>query len=717
MSRGQGTSDSFFDELAFRPDPFQVRAAKAIEAGMSVLVAAPTGAGKTLVAEFAAARALARDERLFYTTPIKALSNQKYRDFRLTYGDASVGLLTGDNSINAGAPLVVMTTEVLRNMIYEESRSLSGLTYVVLDEVHYLQDRYRGATWEEIIIELPGSVQLISLSATVSNLSEFGGWLKQTRGAIEVIEEIARPVPLHSLYAFEDRQSDRTRFMPVFNAESESGTLNPALIRALKPASRGGRGHWIRSPSRLDVIDELDYQDALPAIYFIFSRAACDAAARQCLRGGVRLTTEKEARQIRSMVEEGLAGISDADLDALGYETWLTLLESGIATHHAGLIPAFKEAVEELFVRALVKVVFATETLALGINMPARAVVVESLSKFNGRFHAVLTPGEYAQLSGRAGRRGIDSVGYCIVMHSRWVPFARVAEVAGSRSYELDSSFNPTYNMATNLIATRDRADAERMLASSFAQYRTNRSLANLRNDLDRKTALRAELREKLKAATKPARGEAWRERDRQMAKQIEKLKRRIDRREAGLAGKFSSILEVLEILGYVGGWSLTAKGQVLSRVYCERDLLVTEALDRGLESHLEIAELAGFASCFVYESRSSRNLGVSVPTIELEKALSGLRRTWREIAAVEEAHALEATPEPDAGFVGVAYRWACGEGLDTLLDEADSAGDFVRNAKQVADICRQLAVATGRDSFKEAAKAMNRGVVAHSGI
>lgn len=717
MIEEPGTAESFFRKLAFRPDPFQVRAAKAIESGSSVLVAAPTGAGKTLVAEFAAARALARGERLFYTTPIKALSNQKYRDFRLAYGDGSAGLLTGDNSINPEAPLVVMTTEVLRNMIYEGSKRLDALTYVVLDEVHYLQDRYRGATWEEVIIELPPNVQLISLSATVSNLSEFGGWLRKTRGEVEVVEETSRPVPLHSLYGFEDRRSEEVRFLPVFAAESESGAVNPTLLRVFKPHSRGGMSRWIRSPNRLDVIDELAYQDALPAIYFIFSRATCDAAAKQCLSGGIRLTTDKEARRIRRLVESSLAGISDTDLEALGYESWLSQLESGIATHHAGLIPAFKEAVEELFVQALVKVVFATETLALGINMPARAVVVESLSKFNGRFHAALTPGEYTQLSGRAGRRGIDSVGYCLILHSRWVPFARVAEIAGSRTYELMSSFIPTYNMATNLIATRERGGAEKMLSSSFAQYHADRSVSSLRDELGRKVAVRDERRGKLGVMCDRGREHAWSERDRQMSRQIEKLKRRIERREMGLSGKFNSILEVLEKLGYVEGWNLTTKGEVLSRIYCERDLLVAEAIERGLEDRLGMAELAGFASCFVYEARSSRDSVIRVPTIELEKALSGLRRAWREIGAVEEAHGLETAPEPDAGFVDLACRWADGEELDTLLDEADSAGDFVRNAKQVADICRQLAVATERDSFSRAAKAMNRGVVAHSAI
>lgn len=717
MTDQKGSAKSFLEAQPFRADPFQVRAAKAIEAGLSVLVAAPTGAGKTLVAEFAAARALSRNERLFYTTPIKALSNQKYKDFRLAYGDASAGLLTGDNSINPGAPLVVMTTEVLRNMIYEGSRSLAGLTYVVLDEVHYLQDRYRGATWEEIIIELPAEVQLISLSATISNISEFGGWLRKTRGEVEVIEEISRPVPLHSLYGFEDRRSDKVRFLPVFAAESESGAVNPELLKIFNPNSSRGRSRWIRTPDRLDVIDELAYQDALPAIFFIFSRASCEAAAKQCMTGGIRLTTEKEARQIRRIVETSLVGISDADLEVLGYETWLSHLELGVATHHAGLVPAFKEAVEELFVRALVKVVFATETLALGINMPARAVVVESLSKFNGRFHAVLTPGEYTQLSGRAGRRGIDSVGYCLVLHSRWVPFSRVVEIAGSRTYELVSSFNPTYNMATNLIATRERDAAEMMFASSFAQYRIDRSLRNLRNELERKEAIRKERGERIRAARGASEEHIWSERDRQMSRQIEKLRRRIRRKERGLSGKFSSILEVLEILGYVDGWDLTGKGEVLSRIYCERDLLVAEALHRELDDRLETAELAGFVSCFVFESRSSRDAAVRVPTLALEKALSGLRRTWFAIAAVEESRGLESIAEPDFGFVNLAYRWANGEGLDTLLDESDSAGDFVRNAKQVADICRQLAQATGRDSFNEVAKAMNRGVVAHSTI
>ena len=368
-----------------------------------MLVAAPTGAGKTVVGEFAVQLALRSGRKCFYTTPIKALSNQKYADLVARHGAERVGLLTGDTSVNGDADVVVMTTEVLRNMLYANSGALRGLSHVVMDEVHYLADRSRGAVWEEVIIHLPDDVQLVSLSATVSNAEEFADWLVTVRGDTEVVVEEHRPVPLfqHVLVG--------TRLYDLVDA---AGEVNPELVRIARdearfgPRERGGRPPRRPVASRTDVLERLDREALLPAITFVFSRAGCQGAVEQCLRAGLRLNTAEERDAVRRQVERRTAALPREDLRVLGYWEWLEALERGIAAHHAGMLPTFKEVVEELFTAGLVKAVFATETLALGINMPARSVVLEKLVKWNGETHADVTPGEYTQLTGRAGRRG-----------------------------------------------------------------------------------------------------------------------------------------------------------------------------------------------------------------------------------------------------------------------------------------------------------------------
>ncbi len=464
-------------------DDFQVRACRALEDGHGVLVAAPTGSGKTVVGEFAVHLALSGGRKCFYTTPIKALSNQKYADLVNRYSADQVGLLTGDNSINGEAPVVVMTTEVLRNMLYAGSLTLSGLGFVVLDEVHYLADQFRGAVWEEVIIQLPESVQVVALSATVSNAEEFGDWLEQVRGGTAVVVDEHRPVPLwqHMLAG--------RRLLDLFTS---SGAVNPELKRlaqregqAGKPSGRRSgpatrRPERLRAPARPQVIERLDAEGLLPAITFVFSRAGCDAAVQQCLLAGLRLTTPEETAAITELATARTAAIDASDLTVLGYGEWLAGLQRGIAAHHAGLLPTFKEVVEELFTAGLIRAVFATETLALGVNMPARTVVIERLDKWNGERHADLTAAEYTQLTGRAGRRGIDIEGHAVVLWQRGLDPLGVAGLAGTRTYPLNSSFRPTYNMAVNLVGQLGRARAAKLLESSFAQFQADRSVVGL---------------------------------------------------------------------------------------------------------------------------------------------------------------------------------------------------------------------------------------------
>jgi ATP-dependent RNA helicase HelY len=521
---------SFIRTLDFELDDFQRQACQSLQEGRGVLVAAPTGAGKTIVGEFAIYLALQRGLKAFYTTPIKALSNQKFTELSEKYGAGKVGLLTGDTSINGDAPVVVMTTEVLRNMLYADSATLDDLGYVVMDEVHYLADRFRGAVWEEVIIHLPSEVQVASLSATVSNAEEFGAWLDTVRGDTDIIVSEHRPVPLwqHVMVGRQimDLFAGETTFDEIAppvdaapgeaaatdyrkdNAQGRGFDVNPDLLTVARsesmqsfrarsgpggPAGRGQRGRrgndrpgrggderGVRPASRPQVIASLDKMDLLPAITFIFSRAGCDGAVAQCVGSGLWLTSEKEQRIIAERVDEAGRDIPPDDLDVLGFWTWRDGLLRGFAAHHAGMLPTFKEVVEKLFADGLVKAVFATETLALGVNMPARSVVLEKLDKFNGEAHVDITAGEYTQLTGRAGRRGIDVEGHAVVLWQPGTDPTAVAGLASRRTYPLNSSFRPTYNMSINLLAQFGRARAREILESSFAQFQADRSVVGL---------------------------------------------------------------------------------------------------------------------------------------------------------------------------------------------------------------------------------------------
>ncbi len=508
---------AFRAQYPFALDDYQVTACGHVAAGSGVLVAAPTGAGKTVVGEFAVFLALQTGRKCFYTTPIKALSNQKYHDLCARHGEDAVGLLTGDTSINGEAQVVVMTTEVLRNMLYAGSPTLANLGFVVMDEVHYLADRFRGAVWEEVIISLAESVQLVALSATVSNAEEFGDWLSEVRGGVEVVVTERRPVPLYQ-HVMVGR-----RLLELFAGED----VNPELVRLAKeesrsqrddsrrPRGRGGNGRRASAygsgryggaaarqhleasrhlvPRRDATIERLSAENLLPAIYFIFSRQGCDTAVGQLANSGLALTSPAERRALAEIAARHTAGLGPDDLAALEYDRFLAAFTDGIAAHHAGLLPAFKEAVEEAFTAGLVKVVFATETLALGINMPARCVVLEKLVKYNGESHADITAGEYTQLTGRAGRRGIDVEGHAVVSWQPGLDPRALAGLASRRTYPLRSSFQPTYNMAVNLVATVGRERARGLLEQSFAQYQSDRGVVGLAHTIAASKARAAE--------------------------------------------------------------------------------------------------------------------------------------------------------------------------------------------------------------------------------
>ncbi len=500
--------DAILGRYAFELDRFQLDAIDALDAGEHVIVAAPTGSGKTVVAEYGVETALRDGRRAFYTAPIKALSNQKYRDLVEIHGDDRVGLLTGDNSINGDAPVVVMTTEVLRNMIYG-GRDLRDLAVVVLDEVHFLQDTYRGPVWEEVIIHLPPHVRLVCLSATVSNAPELADWIETVRGSTTAVIEDRRPVQLDQFYFVADHTNDRLRLLPTLI----DGRPNPDAVRLDASGVRSGRGRrnnrdlhgsgrrMLATPGRTETVDLLHERRLLPAIYFIFSRAQCDEAARNCVAAGIRLTDDAERVRIREIAHRRLDGLVETDLEVLGHAQFMLQLDAGVAAHHAGMVPPFKEVVEACFVEGLIKVVFATETLAVGVNMPARSVVIEKLTKFTGDHHETLSPGQFTQLTGRAGRRGIDDLGSAIVLWSPFVRFDQVAELALSRSFHLRSAFRPTYNMAANLVRTYDAQTARQLLTLSFAQFQADRDVVRIERRLQRQ---RERLQELILNATSP---------------------------------------------------------------------------------------------------------------------------------------------------------------------------------------------------------------------
>jgi superfamily II RNA helicase len=645
-------------------DPFQEKALEILDDGRSVLVAAPTGSGKTVVAEYAVFLALAEQRRVFYTTPLKALSNQKFGDFCRRLGREQVGLLTGDNSINPDAPVVVMTTEVLRNMIYADPKRLSGLAFVVLDEVHYLEDRYRGAVWEEVILNAPAHVVLVCLSATVSNAEQLRDWIASVRGSAGSVIEEKRPIELRHLFAIGDRSAERILLLPTF----VDGRPNPAAISLDERASliktnrRGPRRtHPTRlyRPRRIEMVERLAEESLLPAIFFVFSRAGCDDAVRHCLEGGIRLTTPEERRRAREIAEDHVEALSDDDLSVLGYGRFIAGLEAGVAAHHAGMVPPFKEAVEACFAEAIVKVVFATETLALGINMPARSVVVEQLSKFNGDTHEDLTPGEYTQLTGRAGRRGIDDVGDAVALWSPYHSFAEVASLASSRSRALRSSFRPTYNMAVNLVRRYGRREAYALVDKSFAQWLSTESLA-----------------------------------------------RQLD-----------AVVKLLDERGYLAGWALTPAGGLLAGIYHDADLLVAEAAGQGLFDGLDPAGLAALVSTFTYETRRGEPLAAGFPSSRVARRYDALSDLAAGLRADERRLRLPVTRELDTGFTGLASAWARGEDLRLVLTPAAAGrgrnappvmtgGDFVRSTKQLIDLLRQLGLALSGSRTGSAANA-----------
>jgi ATP-dependent RNA helicase HelY len=643
-----------------------------------------------------------------------------------------------------------------------------------MDEVHYLADKFRGGVWEEVLIHLMESVQVVSLSATVSNAEEFGEWLNEIRGNTTVVVSEVRPIPLYQHVLIGQRLVD------LF---SKPGQVNPEILKLEREAmrkvhtDRHRRERFGQNESRLsraDIIEKLNRENLLPAITFIFSRAGCDAAVNQCLNAGLRLTNSEERAEITKTALYYTQNLAEEDLAVLGFDQWLSALERGIAAHHAGLLPSFKEAIEDLFKRGLIKAVFATETLALGINMPARTVVLEKLTKWNGEAHVPITPGEYTQLTGRAGRRGIDIEGNAVVQWSPSVDSATAAGLASTRTYPLRSSFTPTYNMAINLISRFGRERARGSLESSFAQFQADRAVVGLdrqvrRNqtaidelvdsaqchlgDFNQYASMRREVKELEALLSKRGGRKTFDNRQRQhlegeidqlrkglrnhachscnereaharlqeragrLRRENEGLTNRIENRTHVIAKTFDRICAVLDELGYIEGEKPLAQGKILAKIYAESDLLLTETIRLSLLDQLNPAELLSVVSCMIYQSRSQEDLAPKIPHQNVANALGEIAHVWGQLEEIEERHQVQTQKAPDLGFCYIAYRWANGNSLNNVLKGSDmSVGDFVRSTKQLIDLMNQIAAASEklRPTCREAVKRIDRGVVSY---
>ena len=834
------TREKFLSQLSYQPDGFQVRAMDSIDADASVLVAAPTGSGKTLIAEYAIARARDLKKRAFYTTPIKALSNQKFRDLGDLYGPHNVGLVTGDNAVNSDAPIVVMTTEVLRNMIYASSHRLDDLGVVVLDEVHYLQDAYRGPVWEEVIIQLDPEVQLVCLSATVSNADEVGEWLSTVRGRTDVVVETTRPIELVNHFAVHDKSSDRTEMYNTIVGGEPNRHVQRLLSGGRNNGGRQAGGKKARRfspPTRPEIVELLEDNDMLPAIVFIFSRAQCEDAVASCMRAGMVLTSADEESQIIDIVYRHCESLSDDDKTALEFDRFLDDIGTGISCHHAGMIPMFKEAVEECFVRGLVKVVFATETLAVGINMPARAVVIEKLTKYTGDHHQLLRASEFTQLTGRAGRRGLDDIGHAISIWNPFVTFEQAAGLALSRSFRLTSAFRPTFNMAVNMVRNHSEDGAHHILNLSFAQFQADRDVVTSEALLEKKrrelaileqqapleyessesldtaspveaeialralrpgdvvlfdasnirgrglilstAARRAGIRLTVLTPTRkildvmakdlrslpvrsthvdlpvpfePTRTEFIKEAVarltkakvletetrsiepdseirvsdspvsaksmKRLRKEIEQMEERSRHRAGSVSARFMDVVHLLEDLEYIDDWSLTPKGETLSGIFHESDLLIVEVMEKGILNGLSVSDLVAVLSTLVYEPRGGDSGGPTRwPSDMVRQRFKRIEKVSQRLQEAQRDRGLHVHRAPHGGLSHETSGWASGKPLSRILDPELTPGDFVRSIRQLIDLLRQIATTTHddvlRSTAEQAISSIDRGVVA----
>ncbi len=733
-------------EFPFELDDFQKDACKYIDEGKSVVVCAPTGAGKTVIAQHAIHKALEQGKRIFYTTPLKALSNQKYYDFGEKYGQDKVGLLTGDTSINRSAQIVVMTTEVFRNMLYGTNfgavaDNLKDVKYVVLDEVHYMNDEQRGTVWEESIIYCPTNVQIIALSATVANADELTNWINTVHSKTELVDTDFRPVPLRFFY-FDSSQPNR--LLPLL---TPSGQLNSKIKPEKHQWGRHGKNKQ-KSPVK-DVIRNLANQDMLPAIYFTFSRKKCDEQMEKC--AGLGLSTPAEQAEIRQFVDDYIA-----ENPHLYGNKHIEYLLQGVASHHAGLLPAWKNLVEKLFQKGLIKVVFATETLAAGINMPARSTVISATSKRTDSGHRMLTASEFLQMSGRAGRRGMDEIGYVTIVGTPFQTPEEVAELVLSDANPLESRFSPSYSMVLNLLQRFSLDEAKELILKSFGYYSAGSRMQPILKQFelnekekeqrffacpyklsdeefikyDKMRHLYVQNRQTFKKICKQEQSKnrplskealAFKEENKKLLDKVhafpcdncnrykkhaknlevlsrldvrqERLKKEMERQRDIYWNDFLAHRDVLIEMGYLRDDYPTPTGITTSQIRSENELFVAEIIFSNVLDGLTPAELAAVICAITTE-----DLRIEIPYIpfspNVRKTLNKIRDIRRKVEKSQQRHKVEAPCYINPYFSSLIELWTDGAEWESISEQIDMGeGDIVRAFKRTVDVLRQFAV------------------------
>lgn len=741
-------------EFPFELDDFQKEACQIIDSGESVVVCAPTGAGKTVIAQHAIHRALEQGCRIFYTTPLKALSNQKFYDFGEKYGTDKVGLLTGDTSINRNAQIVIMTTEVFRNMLYGTNfgavaDNLKDVKYVVLDEVHYMNDEQRGTVWEESIIYCPTNIQIIALSATVANCQELTDWINTVHSKTKLVNTDFRPVPLR-FYYFDSSQP--FKLLPLL---TPNGKLN-RKIRPEKPQWAKGKDKRKKSYVK-QIIKNLADNDMLPAIYFTFSRKKCDEQMEKC--SGLGLNTKIEQQKIKAFIEDFIA-----ENPHLYGNKHIEYLIQGVASHHAGLLPAWKNLVEKLFQQGLIKVVFATETLAAGINMPARSTVISSTSKRTDSGHRMLTANEFLQMSGRAGRRGMDEIGYVTIVGTSFQSPEEVAELVLSDSNPLESKFSPSYSMVLNLLQRFDLDEAKELILKSFGYYSSDSRLKPILMQLeqfdseikertfvcpsryndekmfeyDRLRYLYVQNRQTYKKILKQEKskhrplspeviefGQRNKEdlhklqkfacdtckhykkhsKNLEVIKRIDakkkKLEKEIEKQKDIYWNKFLSHRAILGDYGYLLNDYPTEKGKTTSQIRSENELYLAEIIFSGILENLTPSQLAGVI-CAV----TTEDIRMEIPYIPfsepVRKTLNQIRNIKRKLEKAQSKYDIESPLYINPYFSSLIELWIEGAEWETVAEQISDIGegDIVRAFKRVVDVLRQL---TTIDNIPEA--------------
>lgn len=735
-----------YKKFPFELDEFQKEACEYINNGKSVVVCAPTGAGKTVIAEHSIHRAIETGHRVFYTTPLKALSNQKYSDFSTKYGINNVGLLTGDTSINRDAQIVVMTTEVFRNMLYgtnfgSVTENLRDVRYVILDEVHYMNDEQRGTVWEESIIYCPTNIQIVALSATVANAKQLTDWINTVHSHTMLVNTDFRPVPLR-FYYFDSSQPNTV--LPIL---TPSGQLNSKIRPEKRQFHR--RGKLPQRSVVKDVVRVLHEKDMLPAIYFTFSRKKCDEQMEKC--ASLMLVTPKEQKQIKKIVDEYLA-----ENPYLYNNKHIEYILNGVASHHAGLLPGWKVLVEKLFQQGLIKAVFATETLAAGINMPARSTVISSISKRTDNGHRTLTPSEFLQMSGRAGRRGMDDIGYVIVVGTQFQSPEEVAELVLSEANPLESRFAPTYSMVLNLLQRFSLDEAKELILKSFGYFSANSRLTPLLHqqeqnqkmidglesfvchhkltnqdlfDYNKTREIYVEnrrifktIQKQEKSKNRPLSPEAIElgKKTKEMLEKMhsypcdtcklfkkhmkeidvlerytikqKKLVKEIEREKDIFWNNFLAHRQVLIDFDYLKDDYPTDKGVMTSQIRAENELFISEIVLSRILENLTPAELASVVCAITTEDLRAETYPQIPISPATRKALNQIKNIKRNVDRAQKDNEIETPMYINSYYSALIEMWVNGAEWETIAEQVEMGeGDIVRVFKRSVDVLRQF--------------------------